>query len=735
MFFIFSVATIFNTSWASAGAADVKNFAQLKKAVEDGKSEIKIVSPAIEFNEAMAISRNNITISGTTGSMVKFDGRDSSRFFVLDKDRKGILFRNIKFIDGEFDNGEVDNVKGECESENDSDDSDSDDSENDNSSDNDSDSDDNNKIGGGAFLILANTSAIFENTLFSGNVATKSSGGAIFSAKNSILIFRGRAKFDNNVSKEDNGGAIFAAGSSGLTFEGETIFKNNISLKSSGAIYLGKKSALVFREATTFDSNANKLDFGGAVCARNSSITFEREAIFRDNESHMGGGAIASLVYSTLVFRGVATFDGNKSTSGVGGAILSSCPFTTFEGEAIFRNNKSLGSGGAIAAAGNTMIFRGAATFDSNESGRLFGSGGGAVCVTDSSSLTFEKEAIFRNNKSSKDGGAIALDSTGGTLVFRGAAIFDSNESESSGGAVYGHYCSLTNLTFEGEAIFRNNKSSEGGGAVYTDDNRLLFRERAIFEDNKSKEGGAIFVSISGDLNFNSGLRLINNITRSKDRLTGAIHMNGSNSEEENEDHRAKVTIVQKDPLNSTIFKGNKSNDGCVAVYMEEYSVLNFLLEKGDVDLYDAIDGDRTKNSNTVTLEGSGGQFNLKEEGSINNVNLINRGNLNLAESQTAARPLSFRNSGKIIFGIFPENNRCSGIQAENIILEEGTTLEIAVAGGDYTAGNSYDIMVSNNAIKKPENINIILPQTLPQGLRARTELQDKLYRILIEID
>ncbi|MDR2077474.1 MAG: hypothetical protein LBP39_00740, partial [Rickettsiales bacterium] len=82
----------------------------------------------------------------------------------------------------------------------------------------------------------------------------------------------------------------------------------------------------------------------------------------------------------------------------------------------------------------------------------------------------------------------------------------------------------------------------------------------------------------------------------------------------------------------------------------------------------------------------------------------------------------------------FPENNRCSGIQAENIILEGGTTLEIAAAEGDYKAGNSYDIMVSNNVIKRPENINIILPQTLPQGLIARTGfVDDKFYRVFIE--
>ncbi|MDR2077447.1 MAG: hypothetical protein LBP39_00600, partial [Rickettsiales bacterium] len=85
-------------------------------------------------------------------------------------------------------------------------------------------------------------------------------------------------------------------------------------------------------------------------------------------------------------------------------------------------------------------------------------------------------------------------------------------------------------------------------------------------------------------------------------------------------------------------------------------------------------------------------------------------------------------------FGIFPGNNICSRIQAENIILEEGTTLEISAAEGTYEAGHSYDIMVSNNAISKPENINITIPQTLPEGLIAKTRLvNNRLYRVFID--
>jgi hypothetical protein len=87
------------------------------------------------------------------------------------------------------------------------------------------------------------------------------------------------------------------------------------------------------------------------------------------------------------------------------------------------------------------------------------------------------------------------------------------------------------------------------------------------------------------------------------------------------------------------------------------------------------------------------------------------------------------------MFRIFPGNNKCSRIQARDIILEEGTTLEIDAAQGTYEAGNSYDIIVSENTIIKPENIYIKLPREFAQGLRIRAVIQDKFYRLFIESD
>ncbi|MDR2077843.1 MAG: hypothetical protein LBP39_02655 [Rickettsiales bacterium] len=666
---------------------------------------------------------------------------------------------------------------------------------------------------GGAVFARCLARLTFEKeTVFKNNRSTHflNGGGAIFLADSSIIIFRGTTIFDNNESNGNSGGAIFTMNSSSIIFEGETIFKNNKSSSTfggGGAIFLTDIGNLLFKGAATFDSNESIAGFGGAIFTRDSSnIIFDKEVILKNNKTlkdyyskdNSGGGAIFSEGNSFLNFRGAATFDSNESLKGLGAAVCArDSARLIFEGETIFKNNKTLnvtGGAGAISLADNSiLLFKGKTTFDGNASE----ASGGTIRTDGLSKIVFEKEAIFRNNKTNyRDGGAI-ISRNNSVLAFRGATTFKNNESESGfGGAIYAEGSSK--LTFEKEVLFKNNKSMIDGGAILSRGNNiflfkkevtfeenesnlnsggaifaenssnitfekevtfknnrarmhggavtlqgnsaLFFREAVTFEDNKSNwKGSAIFVNTSEVLSFNSGLRLINNNALSTYEPSGAIHMLG-----ENDICRTRVDIVQKDPTRPTVFKGNKSADGYVAVYMEKYSTLNFFMVKGNVDLYDSIEGnghyditegDRIRNSNTVTIEGYEGWFNLKENGSINNVNLINHGgNLNLLETQAISRPLSFRNSGKIVFGIFPEGNICNRIQAEDIILEDNTTIEIAtILGGVYKAGSSYDIMVSENPIRKSGNINIAIPQNFTQGLRARAIIEDKFFRILIE--
>ncbi|MDR2077928.1 MAG: hypothetical protein LBP39_03105 [Rickettsiales bacterium] len=681
-----------------ASAVNVNNFSGLEKAIDDSSSStINIEANFITLSRELPVISRSLTISSEAYRST-MNGNNKNKILTFNKDSGDISINNIHFLNGHNKNPSYFYSPFKYPFDG--------------------------YIGGGAVHIEEGTNVAFNNTNFSNNIAishggaicstggsenksslrfntkttfagnksTTGEGGAIY-AKLSDLTFNGEVKFEKNKSSKE-GGAIFLyshdGGNSTVTFEGVINFIDNISKNSGGAIYsegsAQNKNILILNDGTTFANNESKEDNGGAMYVEHSNLFSAREVNFTKNKSHSDGGAIFSLGSAQnkniLTFNGKATFNDNESTGCEGGAIYAKYSYLIFAKRAYFIGNKNNGTN-----RGN----------------------GGAI---------FSRGTVLNKN----------------VLTFNGIAMFTDNIITSGkGGAIYAWY---SDLIFNEEAIFENNKSLAGGGAVIVTGNlgnvvNATFNRLATFEKNSSKEGGAIYLFGDIDMRFNSGLALLDNITEIKE--SGAIHLEGKNNS-----RGARVTIVQKDPRKPTEIKGNKSNNGQGhnAFYLQKQAELNFVLENGNIDLYDTIGGDRTRNDNTVTLEGSEGQFKLGVGGSIYNVNLINRGStLNLGESQAAAKPLHFSNSGRIIFEIFPENNNCSGIQARDITLEEGTTLEIDAAQGTYKAGDSYDLLVSENTIKKAENINVTLPQKFAKGLRARGEFRDKLYHILIEAD
>ncbi|MDR2077618.1 MAG: hypothetical protein LBP39_01470 [Rickettsiales bacterium] len=491
--------------------------------------------------------------------------------------------------------------------------------------------------------------------------------------------------------------------------------------------------------------NKNPLDYyngGGALHIRDTVLTAldnRRTTVtlnnvnFSSNTAVSCGGAVYSVVSTWdkntfVVFNGKTTFASNESTNGGGGAIYANLSYLTFSGETKFEKNKSEGNGGAIYSNLSNLTFSGETKFEKNKSNKF----GGAI-YAQSSRMTFGGKTTFEENKSEENGGAVHAKCS--VLTFGGEAKFKNNKSRNSGGAIYAWY---SDLVFSEDVEFDNNSSFSNGGAIsainYHKENvvNLTFNKPVLFTNNSSARGGAIYLGGSINLTFNSGLRLILNTTG--EEKSGTIHMEG-----EDRGRRARVNIVQRDPRKLTTFIGNRSNKGRGhnAFYLQQYAELNFTAENGNIELHDAIvGGERDRDTNAATVDvvinKGAGWFNVREGGSIANVNLTNRGILNIFWPQDTVRPLDFRNSGNIIFGIFPENNKCGRIQAEDITLEEGTTLEVIASPGVYKVGDSYDIIVSKNTIRKPENINV----TLHQGLKAKVKLIDnRIYRLLIGED
>ncbi|MDR2778293.1 MAG: hypothetical protein LBB13_02195, partial [Rickettsiales bacterium] len=321
-----------------------------------------------------------------------------------------------------------------------------------------------------------------------------------------------------------------------------------------------------------------------------------------------------------------------------------------------FSNSQTATDGGAIYSRGinssnrNSLNFTGKTTFDGNKTIGTIGSGG--AIYAENSSLTFGGLATFRGNNSTFGGGAIC-GYHGTKLTFGGDVTFTGNSSFLNGGAICSLGVNATNkniLEFEGNATFVGNSVTEvsngDGGAIFVRDSSLTFGGLATFENNKTRFCGAIFASGSASIEFNNGLILIENTTNGTN--SGALHMNGSENEP------AIITLIQKNPLVPTEFRGNTSggDGGHNAVYMAEYSQLNLTAHDGSIDIFDDFSGNREGPDNIITIYKGEGWLNIEKSGSIENVKVVNGGNLNLAGESRGFNLIDFTNSGTIRFEI-----------------------------------------------------------------------------------
>ncbi|MDR2778247.1 MAG: hypothetical protein LBB13_01960, partial [Rickettsiales bacterium] len=458
---------------------------------------------------------------------------------------------------------------------------------------------------------------------------------------NNLHLSNGNNKDEFAISND--GGAIHLNAGVVVSLEGLT-FSNNQTRSRGGAIYSwgtdsDNKNSLNFTGKTTFDRNKTIGIIGsngGAVFVINSMLTFgEGPATFKGNSSRGNGGAIYAED-SSLIF-GKATFKNNSSADS-GGAIYGGNGTKLIFGENVtFTENSSVGNGGAIYFSGknatnkNILKFEGNASFVENSTAVNGNGKGGAISVI-YSSLTFGGLAIFKNNSSANAGGAIYGDN-GTELTFCVDVTFTGNSSFRNGGAIYSWGFGATNkniLEFRGNAIFARNSTSEDGngdgGAISVIYSSLTFGGLATFENNRARCGGAIFAYSSASIEFNNGLLLIENTTKRAD--SGAIDMIGSS-----ENEPIIITIIQRNPAVPTEFSGNKSGggDGHNAVYMTKYSQLNLTAHDGSIDIFDVFSGDRNEPDNIITINRDNGWVNIEKGGSLENVKVVNRGNLKLA--------------------------------------------------------------------------------------------------------
>ncbi|MDR2777893.1 MAG: hypothetical protein LBB13_00085, partial [Rickettsiales bacterium] len=584
------VAFLFGVVEGKAIAIEVGDFLELQRTVNDnGESNIDVKQNII-FTGEIVINRSNLTISGPSENAPGLlDGRNNHKLLTFGKSAKNILLKNLHLSNG--------NNNDEFNASN----------------------------GGGAIHLGKGVVVSLEGLTFSNN-QTEFQGGAIYSrgtdgSNRNSLNFTGKTTFDGNKTIgiiNSNGGAVYVFYSI-LTFGGLATFRGNNSVGNGGAIYGGNGTELTFGGDITFTENSSNGN-GGAIHSWGENATNKNILKFEENATFMGNSATGNVIchggaiyiwYSSLTFGGLATFRGNSS-AGQGGAIYGdNGTKLTFGGDVTFTGNSSVRDGGAICSQGtdgsnrNSLNFTGKTIFDENKTlgNKTIGiiSSGGAI-YAENSSLTFGKLlATFKNNSSTRGGGAIyGGDET--ELIFGGEVIFTENSSDGNGGAIRSYVENATNkniLKFEGNATFVGNSTSEGkngnggaisaknssltfgglatfennkakyAGAIFVINSSLTFEKLVIFEKNSSDQGGAICALINTSIKFNNGLHLIENTTGNTN--SGALYMLGKSNSE-----LTTITIVQKNPLVPTEFRGNTSEDGGHnAVYMTKHSQLN----------------------------------------------------------------------------------------------------------------------------------------------------------------
>ena len=320
---------------------------------------------------------------------------------------------------------------------------------------------------------------------FSGNHATNSAGGAIYS-NNEITITGGSVGTFAHNHASGPGGALYA--DFGINLDGSFSFLDNSANYGGGALYTdssitlskgpykfsgnrvtnGRGGAIFSMNDITISGETgstfttNHADgSGGALYAASGGIMLDGSFSFVENSGSLGGALYTDTSGITLR-TGPYEFSGNHATAGAGGAIYSHNDITISGGT--FAHNLADGSGGALYAAKGGINLDGSFSFVDNS-----GKNGGAL-YTDISGVTLSKGPYeFSGNRAT---------------LYYGGAIYSHNDITITGGT--------------GSTFAHNNATGEGGGALYAAKGGINLDGSFSFLDNSSGRGGALCTDHSG---------------------------------------------------------------------------------------------------------------------------------------------------------------------------------------------------------------------------------------------
>ena len=371
-------------------------------------------------------------------------------------------------------------------------------------------------ISGGA-IGAAGSSLTFVQTSFSGNFAA-GNGGVVFLSDGSVASLFG-ATFEMN-SAHGKGGAIFVSEGSSVSFSEDTLFAGNFAeFSDGGALYVSDSKAS-WSGDTAFHSNWAGLGGGVLYVTTASEVFWGGSMNFTDNGAYNGaGGAIFVMNGSSVVYTGDTTFSWNYAFTD-GGAIGSpasdsiSNPLDSLldmSGTTNFSENNCTANGGGLALLGACSVVN---TAGVSFTGNSAGVAGGAVYVSSSGFGPTFSGVTFESN-SAQVGGAASVSGSGNSkntndvkppspTKFDGCRFVD-NSALATGGAIE----SAAGHDEIANSVFRGNMARVGGALRLAGTADL---HNCSFVENVSADGEGAAVSNIGVISRMEGLSFSGNV-------------------------------------------------------------------------------------------------------------------------------------------------------------------------------------------------------------------------------
>ena len=321
--------------------------------------------------------------------------------------------------------------------------------------------------------------------VFKGNHAAR--GGFLFNYRTARIY---RAQIIGN-SASQLGGAVYMPNSTGAFMyvgednelvAGEVLFSGNTSVSHGGAIYA--RNALSV-ENTTFENNATD-GYGGAIVAYTTKMSFDN-CVFEGNTATKYGGALYSSGNDgTEDFHltiSNTSFTKNTSSSN-GGALYLTADTRASILYSSFAENKANSAGGAIYVTGS-LLDANVVTFTANTAK----TSGGAICQNTSSQAMLNR--ITATGNGGKQGGFLYATAAATTNLYN--STITENTSTGDGGAMY-LYTDVSGGIYS--TTFSKNTAGTNGGALFLYTNTApMILHTCTFAENEGVLGGVIYAS------------------------------------------------------------------------------------------------------------------------------------------------------------------------------------------------------------------------------------------------